>query len=807
MTSSAKPKPRFLLWLIGLCSAFFLIGVLLLGFAVIVLAPNLPELDALTDYRPKVPLRVYTLDQALIGEFGQERRDFISAKEMPLLMKQALLAVEDSRFYEHGGVDFKGVLRAIVVDLTSASKQGASTITMQVARDFFLTKEKLIMRKLTEVMLAYRIEAALNKEQILELYMNQVYLGQRAYGFGAAARIYYGKNIKDLSIAQMAMLAGLPQRPADVNPVANFKRAKLRQEVVLKRMRDLRYITEAQYEEAKRADLGLVRPGLEASGHAQYVAEIVRQMMQAQHKDEIYTSGLTVYTTLVKSEQDAAWEALRKQILTYEQRHGYRGPEVQLDLPANEEEREEMIDEALQKRPQVERIPAAVVRAAGPKLVKVETRSGEVLDITGEGLRPVAAALSNKAGPNLKLRPGSIVRVMQDAKGRWSIVQLPEVAAGFIALNAQTGAIRAMVGGFDFNLTKFNHATQAWRQPGSVIKPFVYSAAVEKGFWPGTLINNQELTISGAETGGKPWSPQNDDNVYDEAISMRNALARSKNVVSVRILRALGIDYGHQFLGRFGFDLDKHPKNLTMSLGTGSVTVQQMAAAYAVFANGGHKVEPYLIAKVVDARGKVLFEAKPAALSSSTRVLDARNAFLTHQMMHQVTISGTAAAATQRLGRQDLAGKTGTTSDALDGWFAGYAGQTVAVAWMGYDDPKSLGGREFGATLAMPIWIDYMRTALAGKPAQERPVPAGVVHVDGDWMMENLVLDGLVRTLELGERSDSGNPAPAPNTAPQPVPVGVPPAAPAPTPAPARTAANPSPVPTATPFPPYEAKH
>lgn len=798
MKSTAAPQKKFrpFAWLFGLLIAGLTIGVLLIGFAYVIISPNLPPLDALTDYRPKIPLRIYTADNVLIGEFGQERRDFVPAKEMPDMMKHALLAIEDSRFYEHGGVDFKSVLRAIVVDLTSQQKQGASTITMQVARDFFLSKEKVLMRKLTEVMLAYRIEEALTKEQILELYMNQVYLGQRAYGFGAASRIYFGKKLKDLSPAQMAMLAGLPQRPADVNPIANLKRATARQHTVLRRMRDLQVITKEQYETAIHADLGLVHGTLGATGRAQYVAEMVRQSIYAQYKEETYTSGISVYTTLLKAEQEAAYEAVRRQVIAYDQRHGYRGPELQLELPEGEEERQNMIDEAYAKLPKIERMLLAIVTAASNKSVKVETQAGNELEITGDGLRFAQAALHKNAKPSLKLRSGSIVRVMMDGKGRWSIVQLPQVEAGFAALNAQTGGFRALVGGFDFNQSKFNHVTQAWRQPGSSIKPFIYSAAVDKGYWPGTRINDTPLTIDSSETGYKAWSPQNDDDQYSGEVSMRNALAKSKNVVSVRLLQAIGIDYGHQFLGRFGFDLDKHPKNLTMSLGTGSVTVQQMAGAYAVFANGGYKVTPYLIAKVVDAKGKVLFAAQPPVLDESQRVLDARNAFLTEQMMRQVTISGTAAVASQRLGRQDLAGKTGTTSDALDGWFAGFAGNAVAVAWMGYDDPRSLGGREFGGTLALPIWIDYMRVATSGKGPQDRPAPQGISHQDGDWLMSDFVDNGLVQQLGLG-RDDTPStdepvsPSPAPAN-PQQVPAQAPPTPTAP---------------RAPPLPEYEARH
>ncbi|WP_338846105.1 PBP1A family penicillin-binding protein [Massilia sp. W12] len=773
MNAPAKKKSTLMRILILLGIGGALCGALLLGFMMIVIQPQLPDLAEMTDYRPKMPLRVYTADGALLGEFGQQKRDFIAAKDMPVMMKKALLAVEDSRFYEHGGVDFKGVLRAIVSDLSGGMRQGASTITMQIARDFYLTREKLMTRKLTEVMLAHRIESALNKEQILELYMNQVYLGERAYGFGAAARIYYGKKVSELSIAQMAMLAGLPQRPADANPVANYKRARNRQLIVLRRMLDTGAITQAQYEAAKAEPHALRERGRSTEPSGEYVAEMVRQALFEQYKEQIYVNGLSVYTTVNKAEQEAAWDALRRQVLTYESRHGFRGPEARIALPANAEEREEAIADGLEKLPRVYKIPLAVVLAASPKLLKVETESGEELEIGSEGLRLVQGALSAKADAQKKITPGAVLRLMQDAKGRWQVVQLPQVAAGFTALDAKTGAVRALVGGFDYNLSKFNHATQAWRQPGSSIKPFIYSAGVEEGMWPGTLINGRELSIP---SGGNVWSPENDDGVYEDAVSMKQALTKSKNVIAVRILRHVGITRGHAFLQRFGFDLDKHPKNLTMALGTGSVTVQQMAAAYAVFANGGHRVQPYLIAKVQDARGKVLFEARPTQLDDSTRVLSAQNAFLMHQMMHQVTVSGTAAAATQRLGRQDLAGKTGTTSDALDGWFGGYAQNIVAVGWMGYDDPRSLGGKEFGSSLALPIWIDYMRVALAGKPAAERPLPGGIVFQDGDYLPQARLEDGsLIRAVELGEAAgESAPPAqthePEPQHAPAPQP-------------------------------------
>jgi len=733
----------------------FLLRLLLLWGAAVPFAPaatplDLPDLSALMDYRPKMPLRVYTSDNVLIGEFGQERRDFVAIKDIPQIQKQALLAIEDSRFYQHGGVDFKGVARAVIADLSGGLKQGASTITMQVARDFYLTREKLFSRKLTEVMLAYKIERALSKDQILELYMNQIYLGQRAYGFSSAARIYFGKPLKDLSIAQAAMLAGLPQAPSRINPVVNPQGAKQRQHLVLKRMRDLGYITEAQFKSALQENVHALGEGQAFNNHAQYAAEMVRQTVYAQFKEETYTRGINVITTLVQADQDAAYDAVRRNVLAYDQRHGYRGAEAQVALPRNTAEREKVIEATLQKHPASDKLLAAVALTVTPKSLHAMLANGNEIEISGDGLRRAAPALAPQAPAASKLKPGSVIRVVQDSRGRWAITQLPNVGAALVALNNQTGAYRALVGGFDFNASQLNHATQAWRQPGSSIKPFVYSAALEKGFSPGTLVNDAPLTLSGAETGGQPWQPQNDDDVYDGAITLRTALAQSKNVAAVRLLRAITPQYAHDFLPRFGFDAAKHPVNYTLALGTGAVTPLQMAGAYSVFANGGFQITPYLIQKVVDTRGNVLFEAKPVVPGQeSARVLDARNAFVMDSMLREVTTSGTGAAASNKLGRQDLAGKTGTSSEAFDGWFAGYSGTTTAVAWMGYDEPQSLGGREFGATLALPMWIDYMRTGLAGKPTNTMAQPAGVSQSQGDWMLDEFVSTGAIRTLDL----------------------------------------------------------
>ncbi len=751
----------------GACALAVILGAL--GYVYLFVVPNLPALDAITDYKPKIPLRIYTADHVLIGEFGEEHRDFVPIGEMPDMMKKALLAIEDTRFYEHGGIDYIRVLGALKSNLVGSFRQGGSTITMQVARDFFLTRDKLVSRKVNEVMLARKIEKALKKDQILELYMNQIYLGQRSFGFASAAKTYFGKPIKELSIAEMAMLAGLPQNPARHNPAVNPKRAKLRQHIVLRRLRELAYITQAQYQEALDQPLRINNKGQEFDTHAEYVAELARQAVFAQYKEEAYTRGISVTTTIVKADQDAAYDSVRRNVLAYDQRHGYRGPEAFIDLPADPGERDDAIDEALQKRPGSDGLIAAVVTQVSAKRVRVDTGAGDEIDIGPTGLRLAAPALAANAKAGLKLRPGAVVRIAQDAKQAWTITQVPQVAAAFVAIDAGTGAYHALVGGFDFHLAQFNHVTQAWRQPGSSMKPFIYSSALEKGFSPATLINDVPLELGGAEAGGQSWKPQNDDGVFDGPISMRVALAKSKNVASVRLLRAVGVAYAHNYLQKFGFDPAKQPNNLTMALGTGSVTPAQVVGAYAVFANGGFQLQPYLIASVKDGDGKILSETKsPRAGQEGERVLDSRNAFLVDSMLREVTRTGTAAGATQRLNRADIAGKTGTTSDAVDGWFAGYgggAGGVVAVAWMGYDDPKSLGGREFGATLAMPIWIDYMKVALAKLPQVARAVPAGLTEVGGEWQYDEFLADGAVRTLDMDEAPAAEAPAPG-ETAP-----------------------------------------
>ena len=696
---------------------------------------EVPDIKAVTDYQPKIPLRVYSADKVLIGEFGAERREFVPIAKIPQLMKAAVLSIEDARFYDHGGIDWIRALGAAKANLSGSFRQGGSTITMQVARNFFLTRDKTLPRKLTEVALAYKIEESLSKDQILEVYMNQIYLGQRAYGFASAARTYFGKGLEQLSLAEMAMLAGLPQTPSRHTPVANPERAQARQRIVLRRMFELKHISETQYRHALAETLVVRRDGGGPMPGAEYVAEIARQAAHARFGQAAYERGYSVTTSINAAEQRAAYEGVRKSAIAYDRRHGYRGPEERITLPKDENAREEAIQAALQKRPAVDGFTPAVVLAASPKKVKVALRDGDTVEITGAGLALAAPGLSGKARAALRLAPGAVVRISGTGK-TWAISQVPQVAGAFVALDGQSGAYRAMVGGFDYGLQKFNHVTQAWRQPGSAIKPFVYSAALERGFFPGTRILDEPIDFSG-EPAYANWSPRNDHGGFEGPITVRYALAHSKNVPAVRLLRTLEMDYTRDFLTRFGFDPARQPRTLSLALGTGAVTPLQLAGAYAVVANGGYRIEPYLITAIQDRDGKPLFEHKRApALAEGARVLDARNAFITDSMLRDVTRYGTGAETVRQLKRGDIAGKTGTTSNAVDGWFAGYGGggKVVAVAWMGYDDARPLGEHEYGATVAMPAWIDYMRVALAKTTERAPLVPEGVVKSGEDWV-------------------------------------------------------------------------
>ena len=725
---SRKPRRNWrqylIRWGVFLGSAGLILLGLVIVYALVVAKPNLPDLDTITDYNPKVPLRIYTADNALIGEFGEERRNIVAIEEIPSYLKNAVVAIEDERFYEHGGVDYWGVLRATLANLRGRLAQGASTITMQVARNFFLTNEKSFTRKIYEVLLAWKIEANLSKEQILELYMNQ---------------IYFGKDIQRISIAEAAMLAGLPKAPSAYNPVVNYRRAKIRQEYILQRMRDLKMITPSQYQSAMTESLHVRGVGREFTTKADFATEMVRQLLISEYGDGIYTQGMTVITTIRKAEQDAAYSAVRKGIMDYELRHKYRGPEGYIKLPEDSTARQRAIDNILSDHPSSDDLLAGVVIAVNPKEIQAVIATGDTVTIKGDDLKLGTVALSDKAQPKQQIKPGAIIRVLP-SEGRWVLAQMPQVEAAFVALDANNGGIRALVGGFDFNRNKYNRVSQAQRQPGSSFKPFIYAAALEKGIMPNTLANDAPLSISSLETGSQMWSPKNYDGKFEGQMKIRAALAKSKNLVSVRVIRKIGPRYAQDFIQRFGFEAEKHPPYLTMALGAGAVTPLELATGYGVFANGGYRVEPYLISKVIDAKGNVLFEASPQrAGDQNLRALDARTAFVMDSLLQEVTKTGTAASARPALGRADIAGKTGTTNESMDAWFAGYQSDVVAVAWMGFDKPKSLGDRETGGGLALPMWIRYMKTALNGVPESTRPVPAGVAQQDGDWTIPAFV--------------------------------------------------------------------
>jgi len=560
------------------------------------------------------------------------------------------------------------------------------------------------------------------------------------------------------------MLAGLPKAPSAYNPISNPKRARARQQYIIERMQENGFITAQQAEQAKKEELKLRTGPDNTRIHAEYVAEMARQLIFAQYGNEAYTRGLNVYTTLNAAEQEAAYVALRRGIMDYERRQQYRGPEKFVALPASAQEVEDAIDDALANHPDNGDVLSAVVLEASAKRILAARANGDSVEITGDGLKPAQSGLSDKAPPNIKIRRGAVIRVVKTPKGAWEITQLPEVEGAFVALDPRNGSIRALVGGFDFDKNKFNHAAQAWRQPGSSFKPFIYSAALEKGFTPATVINDAPLFFDAGVTGGQPWEPKNYDGKYDGPMSMRTGLAKSKNMISIRILQAVGPKTAQQWVGRFGFDPEKHPAYLTMALGAGSVTPLQMASAYSVFANGGYRINPWLIAKVTDHKGRVISEITPPALSEQPRAIDARNAFVMSSLLQEVTRTGTAARAQATLKRPDLYGKTGTTNDSVDAWFAGFQPTIAAVTWIGYDTPRNLGSRETGGGLSLPVWISFMERALKGVPVMEPTVPPGVVNVGGEWFYEEYARNAGVSSVGVEDRSVS--PAVAPQAPP-----------------------------------------
>ena len=800
---------RWVLYPVAALVSLAILGAATLAAVALFAWPNLPSLDTLTDYRPRVPLRVYTADGYLLGEFGEERRDVVRIADVPGMLKQAILAAEDERFYEHPGIDPVGLARAALANLSSGGRgQGASTITMQVARNFFLSREKTYNRKLYEILLALKIESSLSKDQILELYINQIFLGQRAYGFAAAARAYYGKNLDELNLPEAAMLAGLPKAPSAFNPIVNPARAAVRQQYVLRRMLEAGFITQPAFEaaivEATPAKGGRIAASAqktsESTVHGAYVAEMARQIAVEQFGDQAYELGIRIFTTINYKDQEAAYAALRKGVMDYDRRHGYRGPEAFAELPAGDADAE-LMDELIGNTPDYDDLLAALVVKASTKSVTVYRR-GEEITISGNGLRFVAPMLADKAPQARRIRRGAIVRIRATDATHWEIAQLPEVQSALVSIDARTGAVQSLVGGFDFDRNKFNHVTQAQRQPGSSFKPFIYSAALERGFGPGHVVADAPLHFPAGVTGSQAWTPKNYDGRFAGPITVRNALARSKNMVSIRLLQDITPRFAQEYVGRFGFPAASHPPYLTMALGAGSATPWEMAAGYAVFANGGYRIDPYIIKEIYADNGRLVARTDPpVAGDSAPRVIDARNAWLMDSMMRDVVQRGTATRA-RVLKRNDLAGKTGTANDYLDAWYCGYAADIVTVSWVGFSQPRNLGRGETGGAAALPIWVNYMRTALDGVPEVPRPRPGGLIQVqagDGsrqdfqyaeykaparpevpDWLREMFVSDNSPALEAPEEAIPPAAQAPAPAAPPRPI-VNVAPAqAPAP---------------------------
>ncbi|MEO5689044.1 MAG: PBP1A family penicillin-binding protein [Burkholderiaceae bacterium] len=744
-------------WVSGFIACAFLVALIA---AIVVVSEQLPELDEITHYQPRQPLEIVTREGIELAQFGPERRRFLPVGEFPDVLKGALIATEDADFRNHSGVSVKGIVRALLANLIHHKRQGASTITQQVARNFFLSRKQTWSRKFAEALLAMKIERALSKDQILELYMNQIYLGQHAYGFEAASLTYFGKPSKQLTAAEAAMLAGLPKNPGGADPTDHFEKAKARQMVVLMRMHETGVLNDEQWEAAKKQPLKI-------TGHwtppvsAEFLAEMVRQQVVQRFGEAAYSQGLKVTTSLMSTDQAAAQAAVRKGVIDFDRRQSYRGPEDNEDLPDTDADIDTAAATALHDHPDDDDLRVAVVTHASPKEVVAILASGETLHLSGDALRGVQAGLKAKAAEDIIIERGAIIRVMRttgDAsyKSEWRVTQWPDVQGALVSLDSATGQVRALVGGFVFSHSQFNHVTSAWRQPGSSFKPFIYSAALEHGIQPATQIMDAPISIDDALTGGRHWDPKDDDEPLMGPISLREALAKSKNLVSIRVVQNLGINTVRNWAAQFGLAADKQPDNLTLALGAGSVTPMQMARAYASFANGGFSVMPRYIEKITDAQGKVLFEAPklPETPGEDSRIIPARNAFVSASLLNEVARTGTGAKAQATLKRQDIYGKTGTTNDSVDTWFAGFQPRITTVVWMGRDDNTSLGAREFGATLALPIWIDYMRQALKTEPVAMLQPPGGVQQVRGDWLYDEFVGGGYISYLGM----EPGNP-------------------------------------------------
>ena len=727
---------------LGLC----VFGVGLVAIAILVTYPKLPSLDSLQHYQPKMPLTIYSADGEVIGIYGEQRREFTEIGDFPEVLRNAVIAAEDKRFYQHWGVDVWGVARAAVDNVVAGGVQsGASTITQQVAKNFYLSSEKTFTRKFNEALLAYKIEQSLSKDKILELYFNQIYLGQRAYGFASAAQIYFNKDVKELTLAEAAMLAGLPKAPSAYNPIVNPERAKLRQKYILNNMLEEKMITLQQRDQALNEELHYERFVQKIDQSALYVAEMVRQELYEKYGEDAYTQGFKVYTTVRTDHQKVATEALRKALRNFDRGSSYRGAESYIDLSKGEDV-EETVSQYLSGLYTVDKmVPAVVLDVTKRKNVVIQLPSGKRVTLDGRSLGFAARAVNNEKMGEDRIRRGSVIRVRNNG-GRWMVVQEPLLQGALVSLDAKTGAVRALVGGYDFHSKTFNRAAQAMRQPGSTFKPFVYSAALSKGMTAYTMVNDAPISLPGKGANGSVWTPKNSDGRYSGYITLRQALTASKNMVSIRILMSIGVGYAQQYIQRFGFKPSELPASLSMALGTGETTPLKIAEAYSVFANGGYRVSSHVIDKIYDSDGRLRAQMQPlVAGQNAPQASDPRNAYIMYKIMQDVVRVGTARGAAA-LGRTDIAGKTGTTNDNKDAWFVGFNPDVVTAVYIGFDKPKSMGRAGYGGTIAVPVWVDYMRFALKGRQGKGMKVPEGVVSSNGEYYMkERMVTDpGLI---------------------------------------------------------------
>ncbi|HLB42825.1 MAG TPA: PBP1A family penicillin-binding protein [Gammaproteobacteria bacterium] len=723
-------------------TSLFLSAIVIVG-ALYYIEYELPNIDALNTVQLQVPLQIYTQDEKLIATFGEKRRIPIPYEQIPKPLIEAVLATEDQRYFKHKGVDIPGLGRAALRLLKTGKKlEGGSTITMQVARSFYLSRQKTIGRKIREILLAIKIEHKLTKQKILELYLNKVFFGNRAYGVAAAAAVYYGKPLDELTLDQYTTLAGIPKAPSSLNPLANPEAAKKRRDHVLVRMREEGYLDNTTYEKAINAPINASYHDLKTEVKAPYAAELVREQLEQMYGDSIYTDGFKVYTTIRSNLQQAANVAIRDNVIAYDQRHGYRGPMQNLGIPSIA-----VIDNwtnELKKIPIVNKLEPAAIFEITSKTITVLQRNGDLTIIPWSGLAWARKQVNaDYLGPKPKRanqigKLGDVVYINLTSQGDYQLAQMPRAEAGLVALNSKNGAMLAMVGGFDYQNSKFNVITSANRQPGSSFKPFVYSAALDKGYTLATVINDAPIVVE--QLDNSFWRPQNETRKFYGPTRLRTAIMQSRNLVSIRLLALMGLSHTTDYLRRFGFSAAQLPPGLSLALGTATVTPLQMAQAYAVFANSGQKVVPYIIDTIRDTQDQVIYQARPLVaceencprdIVPAPRAISKQNAFLMTSALHDVIQRGTATLA-KTLGRNDIAGKTGTTQNQVDAWFTGFTLDLVAVTWMGFPQPQSL--HEYGAQAALPVWIQFMQTALKGKREHVIEQPSGIVSIRIDPM-------------------------------------------------------------------------